>query len=593
MNIFFRSLIFLCAALMLATISYAGIPYIVEYQGIEDPSALKTIRSIAQLNTLKKHPPDSINAIRYRAESDIPEILKVLHSYGYYEAVVQVQIQETYQRVLVLVKVDTGPAYSLKEFHVSLYDSTPDHPISCPKIQIENLGIHLDKPIRAANVINAELKILEILAQCGYPLAKIAERKVVADGDTKTVDVQIKVDTGPLARFGSVILEGNTSVKPLYFEQKLEWKKGQTYNSTEVEETQKALMDSGLFSSVLITHGDTVSENGELPINIEVAESKHKSINMGVSYQTYYGPGLTFGWENRNIGGMGRRLTLQGDVTRRSHSGIATYLIPNFCKVGQDYVWQAQAMHQNIIPFSERTYNLANRLEKRFNKRLRISGGVKGERLFVTSSVQNGNYWLLEFPIYLVLDGSNSLLNPTQGYNFEYSASPSLTLSPTTEFYFVNEFSLSHYLPLTKSRFLVLAQKLSWGFIFSKDERLIPVSKRFFGGSEEELRGYAYYSVSPLNEDNKPIGGRSEVYYSLETRFRITKTIGLVPFFDMGNVYKNQIPTFKGKWLKSVGIGFRYFSFVGPFRLDIGFPLDRRKELDKKYRILVSVGQSF
>ena len=123
---------------------------------------------------------------------------------------------------------------------------------------------------------------------------------------------------------------------------------------------------------------------------------------------------------------------------------------------------------------------------------------------------------------------------------------------------------------------------------------LIPYLYRnaFWGDSENELRGYRYRTVSPLDDD-KPIGGRSAIYFTMETRLRVSKTIGLVPFLDIGNVYETQYPTAHGKWLKSAGLGLRYFSFMGPFRIDLAFPLDRRKEIDPVYKILVSIGQTF
>ena len=75
--------------------------------------------------------------------------------------------------------------------------------------------------------------------------------------------------------------------------------------------------------------------------------------------------------------------------------------------------------------------------------------------------------------------------------------------------------------------------------------------KRFFGGSEDNLRGYKYYTVSPLDDEGKPIGGRSALFYSIEPRIRVSNSFGLVPFFDMGNVYLESFPTFKGKWRKA------------------------------------------
>ncbi len=572
---------------------FCDLSYEVDYIGVENPTALKSIKATAHLSTLKKTLPESMSALRYRAESDIEDIVKIMHAHGYYEASVQIKIQETPPDPIVLVYVHSGPSYTISSFTFSLFEGSEDHCVSCPEVSNEVLGVKIGTPILAENVINAELKALQQLSLCGYPLAFIADSSIVADGDTKTVSIHLDIDTGPMTKFGALNVEGNTQVKRLYVEQKLEWKEGDVYSSSKVEETQKALMDSGLFSSVALSHGDIPSPDGKLPMNVEVAESKHRSIYGGISYQTYYGPGVTAGWEHRNIRGMGQRLSLRGDLTKRSHSGTATYLIPNFCRIGQDYVWEGAAAYLNIRPYSERSYSLTNRFEKRFDKKARIAFGVTGERLFVHSSVLNGNYWLVEVPIFFAYNASNNLLNPTKGFNFEYKATPSASVSFRKRGYTINQFALGHYLPLIASHYLVIAQQISGGFFFSGDVDTIPVPKRFFGGSEDELRGYAYYSVSPLSKDNKPIGGNSALYYTFETRVRFTKNVGVVPFFDMGNVSDSKYLTVKGKWLKSVGFGVRYFSFVGPFRLDIGFPLNPRKGIDKKYRVLVSIGQTF
>lgn len=578
---------------LLSIHTFADLSYKIEYIGVEDSIALKMIKSTTQLKNLQKTLPDSIQALRYRAESDIPEILKILHSQGYYEASIQIQIEERSPGAVVFVIVYLGPAYTISSFTVHLFQGSKEHELPNEKLQAADLGLKLNSRVQAIKVIDAELKALEQLSQSGYPLAFITNRSIVADGDTKTVSIVIDIDSGPLSYFGPLSINGNKTVKPLFFEQRIEWKLGDTYSANKIEETQKALTDTGLFSSVSITHKDLVDEDNSLPIHIDVNESKHKSIYGGVSYQTYYGPGLTFGWEHRNIQGLGRRLSLQGDVTKRSHVGVGTYLIPNFLKVNQDYVWQVRANHLDILPYSERSYHVTNRLERKFSKKLRLAFGLEGERLFVDSSAQNGEYWIFDIPIFLGLNGANNLLNPTKGINLEYRVIPAFAFSPDRNFYLTQKLSFSHYLPIDPEHTVTLAQKISGGTILSGREEEIPLPRRFFGGSEEELRGYAYYSVSPLNNQNKPIGGRSALYYTFETRLRVTKTIGIVPFFDMGNVTENQLFIPSGKWLKSIGCGARYFSFIGPFRLDIGFPLNPRKGIDKKFRILISVGQSF
>lgn len=579
--------------LFATTVAFAKVSYKVEYFGIENAVALKTVKTTTHLSSQRKSPPESISALRYRAESDIPDIIKILHAHGYYEASVQIQIEESSPQALVLVYVHSGPAYIVKDFTIELFQGTKDQCLSCQELSPLTLGVTVGKQISAQDVINAELLALQKLSLCGYPLASISDRSIVANGDTKTVSVHLDIDAGPRTNFGPLKLQGNTQVKNLYVEQKLEWKQGDTYSAARVEETQKALMDSGLFNSVAISHADIPSPDGELPMQIEMAESKHRSIYGGVSYQTYYGPGITGGWEHRNIRGMGQKLSFKGDLTKRSQSGLATYLIPNFYKIGQDYVWEAEAMYLNILPYSERSYSLTNRFEKKFDKKSRIAFGLQGEKLFVHSSALNGDYWLLEVPIFYAYNAADNLLNPTEGFNIEYKTTPSLSVAWRKKAYVMNQFAVGYYIPLNSSHSFVLAQQISGGFFFSGDEKTIPLPKKFFGGSEEELRGYTYYSVCPINHKNELIGGRSALYYTLEARARVTKSLGFVPFFDMGNVAETKFPTWRGKWLKSVGVGARYFSFVGPFRLDIGFPLNPRKGIDKKFRILVSIGQTF
>lgn len=570
-----------------------GIPYSVDFEGLDNSSILKTIRSASQLITLNKRNPASINALRYRAESDVPEMIKVLHAYGYYDAAVSVRIEELAEEGHVIVTIKPGPIYILQDYTIRLYEGAIENSIACERVNLEEMGIVLGQPALAENILEAELELLENLSICGYPLATIEKREILVDGETKTVHINMEIDTGPAARFGPVSICGQTEVEPLLIERKIAWCQGERYNSCLVEKTQKALMDTGLFCSVLITHEDALKDDGELPMQIEVTESKHRSISVGVSYQTVFGPGVAFGWEHRNLGGMGRKLSIHGDVTKRSHSGIANYLITDFQRKGQDFIVQAQAMHESITPYSLRSYNAISRIERKIGRRLRLSIGGKVDRFYITESAANGNFIVAEVPIYLRWSTANDLLDPTSGMTFESISTPSINTGSAKHYYWVQEFSQCLYTKLSRKARLLLAQKLTVGTILSESISAIPLSKRFLGGSEEELRGYRYRTVSPLRHDQKPLGGRSAIYYTCELRIRIDETTGLVPFIDMGNVYTPMVPSFKGRWLKSAGLGYRYYSFMGPLRLDVAFPLERRKKLDPKYKIFVSIGQTF
>jgi translocation and assembly module TamA len=583
---FFALLLFFSSSLE------AKISYSVEYQGIEDASLLKIVKSVSQLTNLKKHQPASIQALEYRADADIPEMLKVMRAHGYYEAKIEVSLQDFSSQIYVIVAIQSGPLYKIKDFTINFYSPPKKNSILWKRLELENLGITLNKPALTTTILEAEQETAKILGQSGYPLAKIVSRDVRVDGKEKGVFVTLQIETGPICYFGPLSITGLDSVKPLFIQQTIPWKEGDLYDSQLVETTAETMLRSGLFGAAFIKPGNAPTSHNLLPIEIDVSETKHKSVNIGASYQTYWGPGVTFGWENRNVSGMGRKLSLQGDVTKRSIAGVATYLYPNFLRIGQDHLWKMEALHESIIPYNQSDYSIMSRFDRRISHRMSGSFGGKLERMIVTDSVQDGKFVLFGLPAYLRWSSANNLLNPTKGNTVEYRITPTVNFTQKKHEFLYQELSHSFYKSFDKRKILVFAQKITIGSILSREYEDVPMPNRFFGGSEEDLRGYRYFTVSPLIH-GKPAGGRSAVYYTFEPRLRVSKSFGLVPFYDLGNVYKSVLPQFTGKWFSSVGFGVRYFSFMGPIRADIGFPLYRRKGLDPKCRFLVSIGQSF
>src|SRR3546814_17175861 len=63
-------------------------------------------------------------------------------------------------------------------------------------------------------------------------------------------------------------------------------------------------------------------------------------------------------------------------------------------------------------------------------------------------------------------------------------------------------------------------------------------------------------------------------------RIKNTETIGLVPFVDGGSVFDDPYPTNFGDLLWAAGLGARYYTAVGPIRLDVAFPLTGRDSDD-------------
>ena len=70
-------------------------------------------------------------------------------------------------------------------------------------------------------------------------------------------------------------------------------------------------------------------------------------------------------------------------------------------------------------------------------------------------------------------------------------------------------------------------------------------------------------------------------------------SIGVVGFLDSGFAYSSLTPQLRKRLLQGAGLGVRYLTNFGPLRFDVGFPLKRRKFVDKSYQLYFGIGQSF
>jgi translocation and assembly module TamA len=123
-------------------------------------------------------------------------------------------------------------------------------------------------------------------------------------------------------------------------------------------------------------------------------------------------------------------------------------------------------------------------------------------------------------------------------------------------------------------------------------------SERFRAGGANSVRGYATDLLGerdPLTLE--PVGGEAVVVINQELRFAGPRNIGGAVFYDGGNVFE-RIKDFSLRLQHSAGVGLRYRSAVGLVRVDLAFPLNRRRLpdgrlQDRGYQIWFGLGQAF
>lgn len=578
---------------LLAPLALFSLDYEVRFIGLGDEAALSALLESSQLVSLQNHPPASINGLHYRAAADIPILIRTLHAFAYYEAEVSSAIEMKGEIARVDLTIQPGPQYKLGSYEVySGACKTLAKIDGCCPFTPGLVGLQIGDPALSVSIVNAELGLLTELARCGYPLASVDKRRVIVDMGEKEVEASSCIKEGPLARFGPTSYFGVEKIKPEFLEQKIGWHEGCVYDADQIEETQKRLLKTELFSSVYISHAESLNDEGELPIKVRVTEARHRQISIWASYATIDGPGGGFSWTHRNVRGMGEIVSIKGEILKKSWSGQLTYKKPDFLTFNQTLKGVALATHENIYPYRSLLYRGGIFIDKELGKQF-YSFGVKVDRVLVNDSASNGHYLLIGLPIYASLNEAGDLVDPKQGYTISYSVTPYQSLSHASERFAKQKLIATAYIPFIPSKRILLALRAQLGSIAGAHRQDIPLPKMFLGGSEDDLRGYKYKTVSPLDAQNKPLGGRSAVFTSVELRFRPVEKIGVVPFADFGTVSLREIPTFDTKWYKSIGIGVRYFAFFGPLRFDLGFPLDRRKGIDSFVQLYASVGQTF
>jgi outer membrane protein insertion porin family len=111
-------------------------------------------------------------------------------------------------------------------------------------------------------------------------------------------------------------------------------------------------------------------------------------------------------------------------------------------------------------------------------------------------------------------------------------------------------------------------------------------------GGINSVRGYRFLSISPTQnvlsslDPRAPttrinVGGDKQAIVNLELEFPLFPGVGVrgVVFSDLGNAFAPGTwhdPNVSWSLYKSVGLGFRWFSPIGPLRFEWGFPLNRR-----------------
>jgi translocation and assembly module TamA len=608
------------------------ITYTMEVTAPADPPGLvEAYEKVANLKVMMDRPLESRLTLMRRLRLSLEDGSRLLQSWGYYEGRAEGRLDEGTApgSYVARIQLFPGPLYSLAPGKVIVSNSVPlsidpnadpegediarelaknllnpERMVFCPArpggnpCPVDNLvsaGLKPGDPAKADVVLAVVANLAELWRNDGYPEAEVTATKYSIDTARKTLDAEVVLTPGPFARMGKMEVSGDDSVDPRYLRHLINWKQGQNWNEDLVEDFRETVMQTGLFKSAEVTRGDPPDENGNVPVMVTLDPAPRRTVSGSINYDSDWGPGLSVSWETRNLSGWGDKLRIEVPVWEDLAQVGITYQRPyvfnsrRYSLLAETYFLRERTDNYSLLSGSV-VVGVERILNRRLRARLQTSLEFGDLDDYILERTQYRVYGL---PLNLFWNNSDDFLNPTKGVRASFLVSPYIG-------HYFDDFKLlkaradfSFYQSLVSGDKLVAALRLAAGTITGSSPGSLPSSLRFFGGGGQSVRGYEYQSIGPKNARGRPAGGSTMAESSAELRFRWSESMGAVAFVDGGMVYNPEDVTSIGRdFLWGGGLGFRYYSPIGPFRLDLATPLTPRED-DSRLQVYLSLGQSF
>ncbi len=567
--------------------------YTVSITGVEG-ELLDLMERSSLLQELIDRPPPTLGGVLRRAETDQERFGRVLRSRGYYDGEVHFDLDPGPETVAVTFRVEPRDAFVLDHYAIQFVDS--ENPPDAPTL--ESLGIELGMRAEAAPIVAASNRLIDTLQDDARPFAREADRQAVVDFQTQSMSVDVFVDAGPRAGFGPVTFSGLERTKEDYVRQWVHWSPGDPFRQSDLDDLQRDLAGTGLFTAVGVERAGELDTEGNVPVRVEVVPSAQRSVGGSIGYATDRGATGRIFWEHRNLLGRDEdlRIALSGDFLQQAAS--VRFNRPNFRRLGRALFARTEFQRSDTDAFSGYEGLVAAGLSWTLSERwsASVGGGLEYSSLEDNLEAADGRTKAVlgSIPVTFSYRNVDSELDPTSGYRTDLLLTPFFGRSNSQPVAFhATEVDGAAYYPVDSERRFVLAGRARIGSIVGTDLVNIPPNRRFYAGGGGSIRGYEFQKVGPLDPSGDPIGGRSRIEVSAEVRVRVWGQVGVVPFIAGGQVYESVYPDFSDTFQWAGGLGLRYHTAVGPLRLDVAFPINRREGIDDTFQFYVSLGQAF
>lgn len=509
---------------------------------------------------------------------DIVKLLSFYHNNGFIQAKVgepQIDTRESWTDITI--KIDEGP-----QFKVGKVEITGDLVFPQEKL-IGNIKIGKEKYYNRQVLQSDILALTDIYSDEGYAYADIVP-SIDHDRDKMAVNINFIINKGKQVYFEEIIIGGNTKTRDRVIRRELLVYEQELYSGAKLKKSMRNLHRLNYFGDIKVNTSKGSSDDKML-LNIDVTEKPTGAFSFGAGYSSVE---KVFGMASiaqGNLFGKGQVLSLKTQLGSVSNKYTLSFTEPWLFDMPLSAGFDLYSWEYNYNTYSKDSKGAGIRFgypvyefTKLYLNYAFDDAVIKNIQIDAPDAIKEmeGNSVSSSITTALKYDSRDKVFNPTEGAEHTISIQYAGLGGDIGFTRYIAE--TGWYIPLFKGTVGLIHAKA--GYISKNSGGNLPSYERFNLGGINSLRGFDWEDLSPKKLNSQgvltDIGGNKFVQFNFEFLFPLIKEAGVmgVLFFDTGNVYDNNESVTLGNLRESVGGGIRWYSPMGPMRIEYGHILD-------------------
>ena len=233
---------------------------------------------------------------------DLERVERYYRALGYYEAAVRAARVVQLDARHVRVEIEVRPGVPVVTGKVTI-TGLEQLPFEAATAAWKAVRVQPDEPFDEQKFEATKLAVVRALADRSYAFAKIKGSAVV-DIALHRADVKFDVNPGPRAEFGPIKIVGLKEIPEKPVLDSIYIRQGEPYSLSEIEDAHAALVNLGVFATVDVHEEKAKPETRRVPVIFRVQEGSLRAIRAGVGAVVdplRVAARLRIGWQDRNF----------------------------------------------------------------------------------------------------------------------------------------------------------------------------------------------------------------------------------------------------------------------------------------------------